>query len=96
MTDPFISRMGSFHVDPFLKEKVMTDAVQTDRVRHPEKVNRPDNPIKRKPAWIRVKAPVSKQYQETRNLMRGLNLTTVCEEASCPNIGECWSKKHAT
>jgi lipoic acid synthetase len=50
----------------------------------------------RKPDWIRVKAPVSKGFQETRALMRGLNLNTVCEEAACPNIGECWSKKHAT
>ena len=50
----------------------------------------------RKPDWIRVKAPVSKEYQETRKLMRRLNLATVCEEAACPNIGECWSKKHAT
>jgi len=75
----------------------MTDvASETKRVRHPEKAHKPDNPIQRKPSWIRVKAPVSKQYNETRELMRGLNLTTVCEEASCPNIGECWSKKHAT
>jgi len=75
----------------------MTDvATETKRVRHPEKANKPDNPIQRKPSWIRVTAPVSKQYNETRELMRGLNLTTVCEEASCPNIGECWSKKHAT
>lgn len=51
---------------------------------------------KRKPDWIRVKAPVSKAYGETRKLMRDLNLNTVCEEAACPNIGECWSKKHAT
>jgi len=50
----------------------------------------------RKPDWIRVKAPVSKGFQETRTLMRDLNLNTVCEEAACPNIGECWSKKHAT
>jgi lipoic acid synthetase len=50
----------------------------------------------RKPSWIRVKAPVSKQFNETRNLMRGLKLNTVCEEAACPNIGECWSQKHAT
>jgi lipoic acid synthetase len=50
----------------------------------------------RKPDWIRVKAPVSKGYQETRDLMRGLGLNTVCEEAACPNIGECWTKKHAT
>ena len=64
--------------------------------RHPEKANKPDNPIKRKPAWIRVKAPTSKTYKETQALMRGLSLNTVCEEAACPNIGECWSKKHAT
>ncbi len=51
---------------------------------------------KKKPEWIRVKAPVSKEYQSTRDLMRGLKLNTVCEEAACPNIGECWSKKHAT
>jgi lipoic acid synthetase len=50
----------------------------------------------RKPDWIRVKAPVSKGYHETRALMRELNLNTVCEEAACPNIGECWTKKHAT
>jgi lipoic acid synthetase len=67
-----------------------------ERPRHPEKVNRPDNPIQRKPAWIRVKAPVSREYQETRKLMRDLHLNTVCEEAACPNIGECWAKKHAT
>jgi lipoic acid synthetase len=56
----------------------------------------PSIPRQRKPDWIRVKAPVSKGYQETRDLMRGLNLVTVCEEAACPNIGECWTKKHAT
>ena len=66
------------------------------RVRHPEKVGKPDNIIKKKPSWIRVKAPNSKEYSETRELVRELNLTTVCEEAACPNIGECWSKKHAT
>lgn len=66
------------------------------RVRHPEKQGRADNPIQRKPAWIRVKAPTSKVYQETRDLMREKKLSTVCEEASCPNIGECWSQKHAT
>ena len=65
-------------------------------LRHPEKRNRPDNPIQRKPAWIRVKAPTSKVYHETRKMMRDLNLSTVCEEAACPNIGECWAKKHAT
>ncbi len=70
--------------------------IAQDRIRHPEKRNRPDNPIQRKPAWIRVKAPVSKEYHETRQLMRKLKLNTVCEEAACPNIGECWAKGHAT
>ncbi|MPY75211.1 MAG: lipoyl synthase [Alphaproteobacteria bacterium] len=65
-------------------------------LRHPEKRNKPDNPIQRKPDWIRVKAPTSKGYFETRDLMRGKGLHTVCEEAGCPNIGECWAKKHAT
>ena len=65
-------------------------------LRHPEKRNRPDNPIQRKPDWIRVKAPTSKAYHEMRKMMRDLNLATVCEEAACPNIGECWAKKHAT
>lgn len=61
-------------------------------------MNKPENSeqFQRKPKWIRVKAPVSKGYQETRKLMRDKNLHTVCEEAACPNIGECWSKKHAT
>ncbi|MEZ5708758.1 MAG: lipoyl synthase [Blastomonas sp.] len=53
-------------------------------------------PRQRKPDWIRVKAPTSKGFNETRKLMRDLNLNTVCEEAACPNIGECWTKKHAT
>jgi lipoic acid synthetase len=65
-------------------------------LRHPEKRNRPDNPIKRKPAWIRVKAPTSPVYAETRDIVRANGLHTVCEEAGCPNIGECWAKKHAT
>jgi lipoic acid synthetase len=69
---------------------------EQSKIRHPEKAHRPDNPIKRKPEWIRVKAPVSQEYQETRALMRALKLNTVCEEAACPNIGECWAKKHAT
>jgi lipoic acid synthetase len=65
-------------------------------VRHPEKLHRPDNPIQRKPDWIRVRAPNSPVYHETRALMRAQKLVTVCEEASCPNIGECWSQRHAT
>ena len=66
------------------------------KLRHPEKAHKPDNPVARKPEWIRVKAPVSKGYAETQALMRANNLHTVCEEAGCPNIGECWEKKHAT
>ncbi|MGE0733288.1 MAG: lipoyl synthase [Alphaproteobacteria bacterium] len=69
---------------------------ETTRPRHPEKAHKPDNPIQRKPEWIRVKAPNSPVYAETRKLVRELNLHTVCEEAACPNIGECWAKKHAT
>jgi lipoic acid synthetase len=65
-------------------------------LRHPEKAHRPDNPIQRKPAWIRVKAPTHPVYHETRELMRDNRLVTVCEEAACPNIGECWSQRHAT
>ncbi len=67
-----------------------------DKPRHPEKHHRPDNPIQRKPAWIRVKAPTHPIYVETRELMRAGGLVTVCEEAACPNIGECWSQRHAT
>ena len=65
-------------------------------LRHPEKAARPDQPSPRKPPWIRVKAPASPEYQATRRLMRELKLNTVCEEAACPNIGECWKEKHAT
>jgi len=68
----------------------------TAPVRHPEKANRPDNPVQRKPAWIRVKAPTHPVYHATRELMRANRLATVCEEAACPNIGECWSQRHAT
>jgi lipoic acid synthetase len=66
------------------------------RPRHPEKAHRPDTPVQRKPDWIRVKAPVSRGYTETQAIVRANNLHTVCEEAGCPNIGECWEKKHAT
>jgi lipoic acid synthetase len=65
-------------------------------IRHPEKAHKPDNPIQRKPAWIRVKAPVSREYNATRQLIREHKLHTVCEEAACPNIGECWAQRHAT
>ncbi len=66
------------------------------RPRHPEKQARPDTPVLRKPDWIRVKAPTSQGYNETRNIVKSKGLVTVCEEAGCPNIGECWDKKHAT
>lgn len=69
---------------------------RTARPRHPEKAHRPDTPLLRKPDWIRVKAPGSPAYHETLKIVRDSRLVTVCEEASCPNIGECWSKKHAT
>jgi lipoic acid synthetase len=75
----------------------LTEKPAVPRVeRHPEKAHRPDNPVARKPAWIRVKAPNSPEYAETRRLMREFGLSTVCEEAACPNIGECWKNKHAT
>jgi lipoyl synthase len=66
------------------------------RPRHPEKAHRTNQPSERKPDWIRVKAPVSPGYIATREIVRAKNLHTVCEEAGCPNIGECWEKKHAT
>jgi lipoic acid synthetase len=76
---------------------VLIDTVgAATRPRHPEKAHRPDQPSPRKPDWIRVKAPVSPGYVETRDILRRNCLHTVCEEAGCPNIGECWDKKHAT
>jgi len=74
----------------------MTATHEKSRPRHPEKAHKPDNPVARKPAWIRVKAPVSRAYHETRRIVRENKLHTVCEEAACPNIGECWAKRHAT
>ena len=64
--------------------------------RHPEKAHKADNRQPEKPSWIRVKAPVSEGYKKTRDLMRENRLVTVCEEAGCPNVGECWSQGHAT
>jgi lipoic acid synthetase len=66
------------------------------RPRHPEKANRPETPVLRKPDWIRVRAPGTPGWAETAKIVRANGLVTVCEEASCPNIGECWQKKHAT
>jgi lipoic acid synthetase len=65
-------------------------------LRHPEKQNRPETPVLRKPDWLRVKAPGSAGYNETRRIVKEHGLSTVCEEAACPNIGECWSQSHAT
>jgi lipoic acid synthetase len=75
---------------------VVLDLVNNPRPRHPEKAHRPDSPAQKKPDWIRVKAPVSEGYFATQKIMRDNGLHTVCEEAGCPNIGECWEKKHAT
>ena len=75
---------------------VVLDLVNNPRPRHPEKAHRPDSPVQKKPDWIRVKAPVSAGYFATQKIMRDNGLHTVCEEAGCPNIGECWEKKHAT
>jgi lipoyl synthase len=76
---------------------ILIDSVaEPHRPRHPEKAHRPDQPVLPKPGWIRVKAPVSPGYLDTQRIVRANGLHTVCEEASCPNIGECWDKKHAT
>jgi len=72
-----------------------TDLTKT-RPRHPEKARLPDTPVLPKPAWIRVRAPGARAFELTRETLRGHRLTTVCEEAACPNIGECWGKRHAT
>jgi lipoic acid synthetase len=74
----------------------LIDLQNRPALRHPEKQKNPDSPIQRKPEWIRVKAPVSKGYAATREIVKSKGLVTVCEEAACPNIGECWEQKHAT
>jgi lipoic acid synthetase len=74
----------------------LKDGPKLPEKRHPEKHNRPDTPVLRKPDWIRVKAPTSAGFAATREIVRSKGLHTVCEEAACPNIGECWTKKHAT
>ena len=82
--------------DRLAAQSLMQPASKPGEPRHPEKVNRPDTPVLKKPDWIRVRAPVSAEYETTRRIVREHNLTTVCEEAGCPNIGECWQKRHAT
>ncbi len=74
----------------------MSDPITTAPPRHPEKIRRADNPSPRKPDWIRVKAPTSAEVADLRRMMRDKNLHTVCEEAACPNMGECWVQRHAT
>ncbi|HEX4077390.1 MAG TPA: lipoyl synthase [Rhizomicrobium sp.] len=77
---------------------IVFDQAGNDRraLRHPEKAHRPDTALQRKPDWIRVKAPGGREYHETRSIVRAFGLHTVCEEAGCPNIGECWTQRHAT
>jgi lipoic acid synthetase len=72
------------------------DTLESRALRHPEKQARPDSPILKKPDWLRVRAPGSAGYNATREIVKSHGLTTVCEEAACPNIGECWSVSHAT
>jgi lipoic acid synthetase len=79
-----------------LIDNLASKAEAAARPRHPEKAHRPDAPVLRKPDWIRVRAPGSPAWAETRDIVRENKLVTVCEEAGCPNIGECWSKKHAS
>ncbi len=74
----------------------MTVVIDRNAQRHPEKAHRPDTPVLRKPDWIRVKAPVGREYAQTKAIVREHRLHTVCEEAACPNIGECWTHRHAT
>lgn len=74
----------------------MTRDLSDKSQRHPEKAHKPDTPILRKPNWIRVKAPTSQGYRDTRKILKDNSLTTVCAEAGCPNVGECWSQGHAT
>lgn len=96
MTEAVNQPLKSSLVMPPTRIEIDHRAAKTGAERHPEKAHRPDNPIQRKPAWIRVKAPTHPVYLETRALMREKKLVTVCEEAACPNIGECWSQRHAT
>ena len=79
----------------FPGEKTVRDLKIPDQ-RHPEKAHKPDNAQPKKPDWIRVRAPTSEGYKRTRDILRDKNLVTVCEEAGCPNVGECWSQGHAT
>lgn len=88
--------LGYEKPDHFILRASNMRDLSVPELRHPEKAHRPDNAQPRKPDWIRVKAPTSDGYKKTRNIMRENKLVTVCEEASCPNAGECWSQGHAT
>ncbi|MEO1038152.1 MAG: lipoyl synthase [Pseudomonadota bacterium] len=79
-----------------IDKKSAANAAEARAARHPEKQKRPDTEVLRKPDWIRVRAPAGGVFAETRNVVKENNLVTVCEEAGCPNIGECWAQKHAT
>ena len=85
-----------FDIDKDPNRQGVAAGADPARPRHPEKAHRPDQPILRKPDWIRVKAPGSPQWAETNRIVKENKLVTVCEEAGCPNVGECWEKKHAT
>ncbi len=82
--------------NPHEKSVPGVDKETADKARHPEKAHKPDNPVGRKPKWIRVKAPGSAEYLKTKKILKENNLSTVCEEAACPNVGECWEQRHAT
>ena len=90
MLDPNVAK------DDLETMAVVIDTLKAPRQRHPEKQARPDTPLLRKPEWLRVRAPGSAGYNATREIVKSHGLVTVCEEAACPNIGECWSKSHAT
>ena len=87
---------GRSNPQPKTPKQSGVDLPDSGAHRHPEKRMREDSPRLRKPEWIRVRAPSSKGYEETKQIVRERKLFTVCEEAACPNIGECWSQKHAT
>jgi len=90
-------RAERFNIKPSLIDGIiLLRDLKIPAERHPEKARRPDNAQPAKPSWIRVKAPTSEGYKQTRDIMRENKLVTVCEEAGCPNVGECWSQGHAT
>jgi lipoic acid synthetase len=85
-----------FRKDPFHPPENLVRDLKLPDERHPEKAHRPATAQPKKPDWIRVKAPTSEGYKRTRDILRDKKLVTVCEEAGCPNVGECWSQGHAT